>query len=95
MEGCLLLRPPVANGGSEHERHPLVLGHAGLVGFPLDQRNHVAGDAEGLDGSLGFLGHGEDDSACDSIEYAIICAINKQGSRRANAQPSYSRRYIR
>jgi len=91
----LLLGFPVADRGGEDEGHPLVLGHPGLVGFPLDQRNHVAGDAEGLDGSLGFLGHGEDDSAYDSTKCDIVCAINKQGSRRANAQPSYSRRYIR
>jgi hypothetical protein len=91
----LLLGQPVADCGSEDERHPLVLGHAGLIGFPLDQGDHVAGDAQGLDGSLCFLGHGGDDSACDGTNCAIVYAINKQGSRRANVQPSYSRRYIR
>lgn len=90
-EGGLLLRAPVADRRGEHQGHPLVLGDARLVGFALDQRHHVSGEAQGLDGSLGFLGHGGDDSACAGTKCAIVCAINKQGSGDGNPQPFYSR----
>jgi hypothetical protein len=47
----------------------------------------------GEDSDLGLaarFGHATDSNAC-----ATMTESDKQGSRRANAQPSYSRRYIR
>lgn len=87
----LLLRQPVADCGGEYQGDPLVLGDAYLVGFSLDQGEHVLGEANGGGGSLCLLGHSGDGSACATGTVVSYVPSSKQGSRRANVQPSYSR----
>lgn len=86
----LLLGEPVTGGAGQDQGDPLVLRHPGLVGFPLDQGNHVGGDADGFDGGLLF-GHGEDGSAYAIRKCDSVCAINKSASRCATTQAPYSR----
>lgn len=83
----LLLRAPVAHCCGEDEHHPLVLRDARFVGFPLEQWSHVAGDAQGLDGSLGLLSHGGDGSAYAGVGVLSYVPSSKRGSGAGNTLP--------
>jgi hypothetical protein len=85
----LLLRPfEVGAPGDQLDQHlveaaPALLGDAGDMGVKLG--GHPQDDVAAVG-----LGHVDNSTASGTI-----MASQKQGSRRANVQPSYSRRYIR
>ncbi len=83
----LLLGLPVADCCSEDGGDEGVGADALGGGLLLHRVHEVDGEFDQL---LGGLGHLQNHTAC-----YMVGATEKQGSRRANAQPSYSRRYIR
>jgi hypothetical protein len=84
----LLLRQPEVGAAGEQGLDQRVEG----LPFLLSDADQVRVEL-GEDSDLGLaarFGHGGNSNAC-----ATMAKSNKQGSRRANAQPSYSRRCIR
>lgn len=83
---ALFLRQREVQATRDESDEKRVLGDALILRRLGDGCREVGGKAYEFVG-----GHGGHDSTCTSATYASICAINKQGSRRANVQPSYSR----
>lgn len=89
MAGLLLGSFEVRSAGDQLDQHlveaaPTLLCNVGDVSVEL--RGHPQDDIA----AVGLFGHVDNSTACDTMR-----SSQKQGSRRANAQPSYSRRYIR
>ena len=87
----LLLRKPVAGRSCEYGEHPGVLGDPGPIGFAGDRGCHVGGESEDFGRGLGLTCHEGNDSTRASESVLVFALSSKQGSRRVNVQPSYSR----
>lgn len=86
MAGLLLGELPVQAASNEGDDQS-VGAHALLGRSPLDLLQHVRREFDLLFRSLSHLHHHT--ASC------MVSATKKQGSRRANVQPSYSRSVIR
>lgn len=84
-KGLLLGSLEVGAAGNELDQH-LVEAAPGLLGDAGDVGVQLGGHPENDVAAVGLFGHVDNSTASGTIVKS-----DKQGSRRANAQPSYSR----